>query len=355
MTARPMRHRALAQRANPGALEDDGAETGASSGAMHAGVAPSAVGAHEAPTSVTQSKPRGRPASGHRAVVGEGVASALRAWRDSDGHTGQDFAEFLPRDPITPSPSEAGTVGAAIVPPVYFDAQHRTWSNLCEAQNRIVRYKACHAFLVTRARLEAFEQSIPPLSELHRALNATTKWGVIRVLGYVQPPQFHAMLARKLFPVMDLVRNEAELFYSPAPDMFHDVMGHLPVLFSAEWAELYHFFGLIGVRARTPAHHASLQALYLRTLEFGLMDPDMNSREGFPLARACGAALLTGLGELELSWQSDMVTRVAFDWHEVVSGPFNTYSPQKRLFVVPSLSWLRDTLAEWARDEGIHP
>jgi phenylalanine-4-hydroxylase len=269
-------------------------------------------------------------------------------WYREPGHDAPSSPRMslaLPRDPHVRSPSPAGTLGVDAVAPSYFPDQHATWRELCAHQAELVRGRASKVFLQARENFDVSLARIPELRHLDNALFRNTGWHVVKVDGYVRPAKFFRMLANRCFPCMDLLRHQDELLYSPEPDMFHDVMGHLPVLGDPILREYYYLFGKVGTRAETPQQVASLDKIYWFTMEFGMLE-----EEGVP--RAYGAALLTGLKELADSGGAS-VQRVPFDIDELIQTPTDVHKINEKIFVVPSLELMFGVFEDWARAERL--
>lgn len=161
-------------------------------------------------------------------------------------------AQALPRTPRHSSTSAEGTLGTETDSVVYFEYQHATWSKLCNLQLELVRDRCCSEYARGRTEIAPLTQSLPSLRELDLWLQRTTSWRVVRADGYVEPSNFMGYLARKQFPCMDLLRHHDEVLYSPAPDMFHDAIGHLPMLCNDWFSEYYRVFGSAGLNLRDP-------------------------------------------------------------------------------------------------------
>lgn len=65
-------------------------------------------------------------------------------------------------------------------------------------------------------------------------------WKLVHVNGLLEPREYFSLLAQKTFATTSYVRPMRELEYTPAPDMFHDIFGHIPFLVIPEVAELAH-------------------------------------------------------------------------------------------------------------------
>jgi phenylalanine-4-hydroxylase len=78
---------------------------------------------------------------------------------------------------------------------------------------------------------------IPSLSNLNEMLSEVG-WTTAYVNGMVDDRLYQEMLAARVFPVARHIRRKSSLLHSAAPDFVHDVIGHLPMLFSAQYRSL---------------------------------------------------------------------------------------------------------------------
>jgi phenylalanine-4-hydroxylase len=97
-------------------------------------------------------------------------------------------------------------------------------------------------------RLGLSHDRIPTIDEINEKL-APTRWQVVGVDGYIPTSTYVGMMARRVFPVARMLRSPEHIDYSPMPDMAHDLIGHLPMLFSAEHREYLRLLAATMVRA----------------------------------------------------------------------------------------------------------
>lgn len=259
----------------------------------------------------------------------------------------------LCRDPEVPSSSPVWTVGPAIVPPIYSLTQHRTWRTLCRLQAPLVARYACRQYLAAQESLRIGSDRIPFLRDLDAKLRCLTGWGLVRAPGFVESSSFFWLLSKKLFPCSDLLRHEDEVEFSPEPDMWHDVMGHLPQLADPTFHHFYELFGQLGSRARTQEQVDVLGKVCLFTMEFGLINPSA-TRTSVGLAsesRSYGAALASGLIEVVPTRQD--ITRQPFSVEAVAEMENIVYAIKDVLFEVPSFESLYSTLVEWSGQQRL--
>jgi phenylalanine-4-hydroxylase len=255
------------------------------------------------------------------------------------------FGRALPRTPRVASHSVEGTLGADTEPVEYYEYQHATWSRLLALQGELVKGRCCDEYAAGRKRVERFQQRIPNLCELDAWVREETGWRVVRADGYVTPATFFQFIANGCFPCMDQVRHEKEILYSPAPDMYHDIVGHLPMLCEPRFSDYYRLFGKAGSRARYFEQAQALDRIYWFTAEFGLVAAD-------PAPVAYGAALLTGLSELITS-RGKSVEREIFTIDAAINTDTDVQRPNDRLYITTNFDSLVTEFVAWARHERL--
>src|SRR5262245_47565469 len=140
--------------------------------------------------------------------------------------------------------------GDAIQAPHYPPADHATWTKLYARQRERLPGRACREFLDGLEAMRFPEDRIPSLREASGVLEATTGWKVARVPGLLHEQPFFAFLARRVFPSTDYIRRPEEMDYTPAPDLFHDVFAHLPMITHTGFGDFYQAMGRCAPAAR---------------------------------------------------------------------------------------------------------
>jgi phenylalanine-4-hydroxylase len=253
-----------------------------------------------------------------------------------------------------PSPSPEGTIGEAIQPPLYAPEQHQTWAELYRRQSGILGSRVCREYLEGRELMKYPADKVPQLADLSRRLRKATGWQVIRVEGYVPENVFFKLLANKCFPCTDFIRHPSELEYTPAPDMFHDLMGHLPLITNPRFASFFHAYGLAGSSARNEEEVSWLGRIYWFSVEFGLMNP--NAHNGTlrksDETQIYGAGIVSSVGEIPHSL-SDLVKKEPFVPEVVSQRVFDIHHMQDTLFEISSFDELESEFRRWASDKGL--
>ena len=251
--------------------------------------------------------------------------------------------------PKVPSLSPEGTIGKNILSPVYSDEQHKTWQLLYKKHSDLMHSSAhylCDEYKEGLAILNFPKDKIPCLSETSEKLRKKTGWQLMRVEGLVPPEKFFPLLAHKIFPCTDFIRHQDELDYTPAPDLFHDQVGHLPMIAHHHFAEYFHLFGLAGCAAQTEEQAMWFNRIYWFTTEFGLLRlPENEKKLHHP--QIYGAGIASSCGEILYS-MSNEVKKLPFDIDVICKTTFDIFHMQNLLFEIESFRQLEESFKEWA-------
>jgi phenylalanine-4-hydroxylase len=180
---------------------------------------------------------------------------------------------------------------------------------------------------------------IPELGELNAILEPRTGWRTVAVPGLVPDEIFFAMLGERVFPVGNFVRKREQLDYLEAPDCFHDLFGHIPMLAHHDFAEMVERVGRLGSAAIAAGEGERVARLYWHSVEFGL------AKESGEL-KILGAGLASSFGEAHFSLESDNVERLPFSVERAVRTAYKHDAFQPRYLVSSSLeSTIADMLS----------
>lgn len=218
----------------------------------------------------------------------------------------------------------------------YTEAEHDLYRRLHARQSAQLEGLACSEFIGAVAELGAPE-SIPKLAELSQRLERATAWRLVAVPGLIPEDAFFGLLAQRRFPVTNWIRRPEEFDYVVEPDLFHDLFGHVPLLFNPVFANYMQAYGAGGLKAGGLASLEFLSRLYWYTVEFGLI----NTPQG---VRAYGAGLLSSAGELRASVlgaaDGPHAARLPFDLARIMRTRYRIDSFQQTYFVIDSFDQL---------------
>ena len=239
----------------------------------------------------------------------------------------------------------------AVPVPQYSDVEHETWSLLIAKQEALMPERACDEFLRGVRDVGMPRERIPLLKDVSTVLQKHTGWRLIRVDGLVHPTVFFELLYRRVFPSTDFIRRRHELDYTPAPDMFHDLFGHTPLLTNPDFTEFFETFGLVGKRAAEiyPMQHEIHQMLpriYWFAVEFGLI----NTPSGI---RAFGSGSVSSPQEIQFC-VSDKCKKLPFDLEVITHKTYDIWHLQEEVFVIDSFQQLGREFRDWARKHSLY-
>jgi phenylalanine-4-hydroxylase len=219
----------------------------------------------------------------------------------------------------------------------YTAADHDTYRRLHARQVQQLPGKACDEFIAAVAQLGAPDR-IPRFDAISERLMRATGWQVVSVPGLIPEEAFFALLAARKFPVTDWLRKPEEFDYIVEPDVFHDLFGHVPLLFNPVFADYMQAYGAGGLKATRLGACELLARLYWYTVEFGLIATPHG-------LRAYGAGILSSAGELTYSVTSSEPERVAFDLRRLMRTKYKIDSYQANYFVIDSFDQLFEATA----------
>lgn len=219
----------------------------------------------------------------------------------------------------------------------YRPEEHAVWAALYRRRMERLPDQASRVFLSGLDAVGLDPERIPDLEDVNARLLPRTGWQAVPVAGFLDAPRFFAELARRRFPTTIAVRAATQMDYTPEPDIFHDVFGHVPLHADRAFADLLQEVGRLAARDRTPAAVEAIARLFWFTVEFGLI------REAGRV-RVYGSGLISSSAEAEHALGAGCVRR-PFDLDTVLATPFRIDDLQPVLFVAESF----DQVAEAVR------
>lgn len=213
---------------------------------------------------------------------------------------------------------------------------HAVWDLLFARQVELLGSRVVSPFLDGIDLLRLSHPGVPELAELNAILEPRTGWRTVAVPGLVPDETFFGMLATRIFPVGNFIRKRDQLDYLEAPDCFHDLFGHIPMLAHHEFAEMAEHIGRLGVAAIAVGKGDLVARLYWHSVEFGL------ALEGGEL-KILGSGLASSFGESHFSLENQDVERLPFSVQRAIHTPYRHDAFQPRYLVSQSLD---QTIAE---------
>ena len=182
------------------------------------------------------------------------------------------------------------------IPRVKYNPQEQeTWRVVYEALTNLHKKYACQEYLENfeelRKEYGLNSTSLPQLQDVNEYLQKKSGFRVIPVAGMLTQRDFLSFLAFKIFTSTQYIRHHSEPFYSPEPDVVHELLGHIPMFANKEFAEFSQAIGLASLGA-SDEDIRKLGNCYLFSVEFGLT----KQKEEFKIY---GAGILSSAQEIE--------------------------------------------------------
>lgn len=222
----------------------------------------------------------------------------------------------------------------------------QTWSSLMSQFKERLYPHGCEAFIHGFEQLRFSTNKVEQIADLSERMRKACGWTLQAVDGLLPNPQFFELLSNRTFAVADKIRRPEELTFSVLPDLFHDALGHLPLLLNPAYGKFLATYARVATKyLDSPQTLKRLTRLYWYTIETGLV---MENGE----LKIFGAAIMTSHAEC-VQALSPVTPRKPFDFREVFSSDYDSFKIQPHYFVMPSidsLSQIGDQIEEFLEE-----
>lgn len=222
----------------------------------------------------------------------------------------------------------------------YAAEEHAVWSAVWDALQPLHHARVATEILELQQFLPLGHARIPQLRELNTQLQAAAGFRMEPVAGLVTARTFMRYLGQRVFLSTQYIRHHSHPFYTPEPDVVHELIGHAATLVHPGIAEVNRLLG-VAAEVANDREMARIGNVYWYTMEFGLVE-----QSGMP--KAYGAGLLSSVGELaEFESRS---TLHPWDLSTIAATDFDPTTYQTELFVAPSFTTMLVDVSRWVRN-----
>jgi len=207
-----------------------------------------------------------------------------------------------------------------------------TWERLGPLH---VRY-ACREWRDSSRVLALDRERVPHLADVNVRL-AGSGFRMLPVAGLISGRGFLSAMAQGVFLSTQYMRHHTVPFYTPEPDVIHELVGHAASLFHPDVVRLSRLFGEAARRA-DEASMKRLERVYWYTLEFGLVRED-------GALRTYGAGLLSSFGEMERISGGAEIRPLDFD--DASDRPYDPTRYQPVLYLSASFGEMVRDVSAW--------
>jgi phenylalanine-4-hydroxylase len=224
--------------------------------------------------------------------------------------------------------------------------EKQTWKMLFERQATLRDEQIYYKFSEGIKKLGLVAEDTPDLDKVNEILASLTGFHGIAVEGLEEGDSFYPALARKEFPIGNFIRDAKDINYTPAPDIFHDLYGHLPFLADKDYANFSNRLGLLASKySKDPEKFKQCERMYWFGVEFSLIKTPKGNR-------IFGAGIASSFGECAYAL-SDKAEVLPFSVDRVRAQDFRIDDFQRRIFILENEQQLYGCLEEFEEKLGI--
>jgi len=174
----------------------------------------------------------------------------------------------------------------------FSEEQHAIWADLFAGIHRpYLLEHICSEFKRGLELLQLDPHYIPTVAHLNKHITPQTGWRIERtVVRYTLADDWYKKFAQRIFLITDYLRTRDQMEFTPEPDMFHDIFGHLPYLTQEFYARIEDKFAPAYLKA-TQEEKEVIKRLAWYSTEFGVVMEDNR-------VKVFGAGTISGRAEL---------------------------------------------------------
>jgi phenylalanine-4-hydroxylase len=220
----------------------------------------------------------------------------------------------------------------------YTPEEQDVWRLTWERLGPLHETHACRQWRESSRVLALDRVRVPQLADVNVTLERSG-FRMLPVAGLIQGRGFLSAMAQGAFLSTQYMRHHSVPFYTPEPDVIHELVGHAASLFHPDIVRLSRLFGEAARRASDEGMRR-LELVYWYTLEFGLVEED-------GVLRTYGAGALSSFGEMER-----MRTKAALrelDFLDASARPYDPTQYQPVLYVSPSWDRMVADVSDWLK------
>ena len=220
----------------------------------------------------------------------------------------------------------------------HLSESERVWHTLYERRMPQLARSASSVYLDGLHAVQISSHRVPVLEAINRQLAPLTGWRAVPAAGFLPAAEFFDSLARREFPTVTRLRKWEELDYTPEPDIFHDVFGHVPMHAHKVFADFLEHYGRVCASISDAGVLEKLGRLFWYTVEFGLI------REGSEF-KVYGSGLISSHCECTNVISGNCAIH-NFSLDEVLTTPVKVDQLHKLLFALSSFDQMYEAMHE---------
>ena len=251
--------------------------------------------------------------------------------------------------------------------------ENRIWSELYQNLEFLLDQYASKEYLMGLRTLPIPNNMFPEFEAISPLLENSTEWTLVPVAGFLEEELFFELNKDRKFPVTDIIRRSPRFDqkysnsnivnargYTPEPDIFHDIQGHIPLLMNKKYADFIWEIGVLGYKivkderglGKDLVYHnlKRLQNFSWWTYEYGLIKRDSQNnkfrRENNDIPyEIYGSGIISSYDEtinvIDCAKGKSVQSKfLNYDIEEIILTCFDYSNIQDRYFVIDSMDYL---------------
>ena len=222
----------------------------------------------------------------------------------------------------------------------YTPEQHAIWRELVSRRMPQLEIHACAEYLDGCKQIGLQADQLPDLNAVSARLQPRTGWSSTPVSGFLPADAFFEMLAARKFPTTTWIRGRDAMEYTPEPDIFHDVFGHVPMHAHPVFADFLEHYGKVCAQLTDQGDLERMGRLFWFTVEFGVI------REQGAI-KVYGSGLISSHGECtQVVERSNGLEIREFDLEKVLDTVVDVSKMQPVLYAIESFDQIYEATKE---------
>lgn len=222
----------------------------------------------------------------------------------------------------------------------YTEQDHYVWTTLYIRTLQFLPETADKTVLDGIKQLEYPADRIPDFSEINQKLKQFSDWQIVPMDDMVDDTRFISMLAEKKYPCRNWLRTVDQLEADiDEYDMFHDIIGHTPLLLIPAYSDYLTGLGkLAQENINNKEAIVYLKKIYWHTIQFGLKLSEHSMK-------IYGAHFLSSRGETIYSLSAG-VPKYDLNVPIIMDTAYIKGRYQDKYFVIENYERLKESLTE---------
>ena len=174
----------------------------------------------------------------------------------------------------------------------YLEHEIQTWNKVFTTLESLYPSVACYEYnqnfqLLVKEKIFQSDK-IPDLELVSKFIESKTGFRLHPVSGLLSTKQFLSGLANKTFYCTQYIRHHDAPFYTPEPDIVHEMLGHIPMFLDKDICDFSYLLGNLAQKS-SDTKIKDLEKLYWFTIEFGVLTT----------RKIYGAGILSSISEIK--------------------------------------------------------